>query len=84
MNHEDMYHGWVQAKSQVDVSPGFSDRVMKRIGPEPAHASQRVLSWSRLIERISISAWAKVAAIAIASILGIGRILLTLHLLLSV
>ena len=84
MNHEDMYHGWVQAKSQVDVSPDFSDRVMKRIGSEPAHTSQRVSSWSRLIERISISAWAKVAAIAIASILGIGRILLTLHLLLSV
>ena len=44
---------------------------------------QRGKSVLRLIERISVSAWAKVATLAIASLMGLGRVLLTLHLLLS-
>lgn len=83
MKHEEIYHDWRQAKRQVDVSPDFSDRVMKQVRLTSSRPSQPVLLWSRLIERISVSAWAKVAAIAIASLMGLGRVLLTLHLLLS-
>jgi hypothetical protein len=35
-----------------------------------------------LVERISLRPWAQAAAVAVAAIVGIGRILLTLHMLL--
>lgn len=84
MKHEDIYHRWVQMKSQVDVSPGFAGRVMDQVKLRPSHANRFARQWSRLVERISVSSWARVAAIGIASVAGLARILLTLHLLLSV
>ncbi len=84
MKHEDIYHRWVQAKSQIDVSPGFAGRVMNQVRLRPSYANRFACQWSHLFERISVSSWARVAAIGIASIVGLARILLTLHLLLSV
>lgn len=83
MKHEEIFYRWKQAKRQVDVRAGFSDRVMKRVRLAPSRTSQHVLLWPRLIERINISAWAKIATLAFASLMGLGRVLLTLHLLLS-
>ena len=83
MKREEIFYRWKQAKRQVDVSPDFSDRVMKRVRLAPSHASHRVWPWPRLIERINVSAMAKIATIALASLMGLGRVLLTLHLLLS-
>ncbi len=84
MKHEDIYHRWVQAKSQIDVSAGFAGCVMDQIKLKPSYANRFACQWSRLSERISVSSWARVTAIGIASIVGLARILLTLHLLLSV
>jgi hypothetical protein len=84
MKHEDIYHRWVQAKSQVDVSEGFAGRVMNQVKLRPSYANRFAWPWSCLFERISVSPWARVTAIGTASIVGLARILLTLHLLLSV
>jgi hypothetical protein len=82
MKQEDLYRHWVQARRQVDVNPDFADRVMSRLCQRPAPTGPSLLARFRLTQRIGASSWAKAAAIAIASMIGIGRVLLTLHVLL--
>jgi len=82
MKQQECYRHWVQARRQVDVNPDFADRVMSRLSQQPAPTGQSVLARLRLTQRIGASSWAKAAAIGIASMIGIGRVLLTLHVLL--
>ena len=82
MKHVDLYSSWVQAKKQAPIDPTFAEGVMSQIKLQQAPRASRVVNWSRLAERIGVSPWTKAAAIGVASLLGIGRILLTLHLLL--
>jgi len=84
MKHEDAYHRWTQARTRTDIRPDFADRVMNQVLLGQSRASQSPFRWARLAEQVSVSLWAKAAAIAIGSLLGLGRVLLTLHLLLSV
>ena len=84
MNHEDLYHRWIQERSQVEVDPDFASRVMSRIKFEPRCGNRLTGLWSRLIERITVSSWAQLAAVGIAFLVGLGRVLLSLHLLLTV
>lgn len=83
MKQEEIFYHWKQAKRQVDVSPEFSDRVMEEVRLTSSHASHRAWLWPRLIEHIHVSAWAKVATIALACLMGFGRVVLTIHLLLA-
>lgn len=82
MKQQECYRHWVQARRQVDVSPDFADRVMSRLSQRPARTGASLLTRFRLTQRIGASSWAKAAAIGIASMIGIGRVLLTLHVLL--
>jgi hypothetical protein len=82
MKQNESYHRWVQARRQVDIDPHFADRVMSRLSQRPARTCESVLARFRLTQRIGASSWAKAAAIGIASIIGIGRVILTLHVLL--
>lgn len=82
MKHEDIYPSWVRARKQVSIDPAFADRVMDQVKRRQASGDSRIVHWSRLAERIGVSPWTKAAALGIASLLGLGRILLTLHLLL--
>ena len=84
MKQEDAYHHWRQARARADISPDFADRVMNHVTRGRSRASECPFPWARLAEQISVSLWARAAAIAIGSVLGLGRVLLALHLLLSV
>lgn len=84
MKHEDAYPRWKQARTRTDIRPDFADRVMNQVMVGQSRARQSPFHWARLAEHVSVSLWAKAATIATASLLGLGRVLLTLHLLLSV
>jgi len=84
MKHDDAYQNWVQAKRETIVRPDFADGVMRRIGHEPAPVRRRIQPEAQRVERPGLSAWLRIAAVILASVLGFGRILLTLHVLLSV
>ncbi|UCD49578.1 MAG: hypothetical protein JSW27_18855 [Phycisphaerales bacterium] len=84
MKYEDIYRRWVQERSRIEVDPDFAGRVMNRIRFEPSWVSQLARRWARLVERISVSSRAQAAALGLAGLVGLIRILLTLHLLLSV
>jgi hypothetical protein len=82
MKHDEVYSSWVQARKQIPIDPAFADRTMERVARRETPREMRATEWPRLIEQIAISPWAKAAAIGIASLLGLGRLLLIVHLLL--
>lgn len=84
MNHDEIYHRWVQQRSQVELDADLADRVMNQIKLESPGARWLARQWMRLVERISVSSRAQAAALGLAGLVGLIRILLTLHLLLSV
>lgn len=81
MKPEDLYRHWAQSRTQVDISPDFADRVMSQIRHDRKHHHSS-MGWPRLVRCVAASPWTRAAAIAVAAIIGIGRILLTFHLLL--
>ena len=82
MKHEEIYSSWVRAKKQVPIDPAFAEGVMNLVKLQQSPKDGRIVHWSRWAERVGVSPWTRAAALGIASLLGLGRILLTLHLLL--
>ncbi|MBN2132516.1 MAG: hypothetical protein JW741_23645 [Sedimentisphaerales bacterium] len=82
MKNEDVYRHWQQSHRQVATSPDFCRQVMERVARRAGqHAVPKPVRML-LLERVSVRPWARAAAIAVAALIGIGRILLTLHVLL--
>ena len=82
MKSQEIYRAWKRARQQVDIRPEFSAELMDRI---TRCQVRRATSWSGLrarMERMAARPWAKAAAIGIAALIGVGRALLTLHVLL--
>jgi len=82
MKHEDIYRRWVQEKREMHVGAAFAESVMDQIRQREGARKKGSAPWFDLIGRINMSQWTKAAVLGIASVLGLGRILLTLHLLL--
>ncbi len=82
MKHEDIYERWVQEKKGVQVDAALAQSVMDQIRRGQAERKKSPALWFDLTRRIDMSRWTKAAVLGIASLLGLGRILLTLHLLL--
>ena len=82
MKYEEIYRDWVQAHKQVEAGPGLAEAVMSRIRQAERADRESTSRWSKLLDRISESPWAQAAAVIVAAALGLGRILLTLHVLL--
>lgn len=79
MLNDDRYHEWLRTRREVTVDPEFSERVMKRIARRNA-APRR--SWTTVTARMSERPLARAAVLVVAAVLGIGRVLLTLHVML--
>jgi hypothetical protein len=78
MKNEDVYNHWRQGRRHVATSPEFGSTVMERIARQ-AESERRLAP--ALVERVGARPWARAAMIAMAALLGIGRILLTLRVL---
>lgn len=79
MLNNDRYREWLRTRREVRVDPEFSQGVMKRIARRNA-APRR--PWTAVTARISERPWARAAVFVIAGVLGIARVLLTLHVML--
>lgn len=82
MKHEELYQEWVRQRGDICLGEGFTQDVMNRVHRLKADQDRRRLTWSRIVDRVGYSSWAQAAAVAMAALLGLGRILLTLRLLL--
>jgi anti-sigma factor RsiW len=79
MNPQEIFDAWKAQGSQDDVSRDFPDRVMAAIRRREA---TRVAGGLALLRGIAARPWARVAALILGTLLGLARILATLHLIL--
>lgn len=82
MKHHDIYRDWIQTHRQTEADPGLAEAVMCRINRTEGGDRRNAYRWSRLLDTICESRWAQAAAVIVAAMIGFGRILLTLHMLL--
>jgi len=81
MNRQEIYRDWVRTHRATETNPDFAETVMERIDRADTHRHARVTRWSAWLESMADSSWAQAAGVAVATALGLGRILLTLHVL---
>lgn len=82
MKHEELYSEWVRQRRDICLGEDFTQGVMNRVHRMKADRDRCRFEWSRIVDRIGYSPWARAAAVSMAALLGLGRILLTLRLLL--
>lgn len=80
MNRRETFEAWKARKSQYDVSREFTDRVMAGIRHQETTRSEGTLA--PLLRYIMPRPWAKAAVLILGALLGLVRIIATLHLVL--
>ncbi len=83
MKHAEIYRDWIEVHQRVDAHPDLVANVMREIQQAEPVASEHVSMWVRLIEWIDASVWLKAAAVGAAGVIGVGRIVFGIHLLLA-
>ena len=73
MNSDEILELWQQRRSQLEISPSFSDKVMNRIFEHKRRRSKATFDLYRLIEVISSSRSATAAVMALGAATGITR-----------
>ena len=82
MNRRDLFNTWKEHKETVEVSRGFSERVMTHVGKrEVARRASVTTSTSRL-RQMTARPWARAAIVILGVSIGLVRIVMTLDLIL--
>ncbi len=79
MNPQEVFDAWKAQKAQGDVGPEFTDRVMAAIR---RRETTRVVGGLAPLRKIAARPWAKAAAVIMGTLLGLARIIATVHLIL--
>ena len=83
MNHQEILNTWKKHKERIEVSHGFSERVMTRIREhEAARRTASVTPASRLAQ-MAARPWAKAAVVVAGLLFGLVRAIVTLRLILQ-
>ena len=83
MKDNEVYESWKQAKSQIDTSQNFTNRVMNEVYRREQSRNSSRLKIERLIELISFHPLAKTGLVAIGGVTGIVRLIIMIHAILS-
>ena len=79
MNPQEIFDAWKVRKSQDDVSREFTDRVMVAVRRREA---TRAIGSLTPLRYVAARPWAKAAAMILGTLLGLARIVATVHLIL--
>ena len=79
MNPEEIYNTWKEQKSQIEVSKGFSSKVMSQIYQYEREKRKPLIDGHRLIELISTRPLGKVAVVAAGAVIGLVRITFVIY-----
>ena len=79
MNPQEIFDAWKGRRSQNNVSREFADRVMAAIR---RRETTRVIGRLAPLRDIAARPWAKAAAMIMGTLLGLARIIATVHLIL--
>ena len=83
MKDNEVYESWKQAKSQIDTSQNFTNRVMNEVYRREQSRNSSRLKIESLIELISFHPLAKTGLVAIGGVTGIVRLIIMFHAILS-
>jgi hypothetical protein len=79
MNSQEVFEVWKARKTQGDANREFTDGVMAAIRRREA---VRAIGPLAPLRRMAAQPWAKAAALVLGTLLGLARIIATLHLIL--
>ncbi len=79
MNPQEVSEVWKAQKMRGDVSREFTDRVMAAVRRQE---TTRVIRGLAPLRKIAARPWAKAAALILGALLGLARIIATVHLIL--
>ncbi len=79
MNPQEVFEAWKARKSQANVSREFTDQVMVAVRHREA---MRTAGHLALLRDIAARPWARAAAVIAGTLLGLARIIATVHLIL--
>jgi hypothetical protein len=82
VNHQELFEVWKKRGEKIDVSPGFSQRVMARLREGRAAPHAPALASPSRLGRILARRWAKAAVVLLGVLAGLVRIAMTLDLIL--
>jgi hypothetical protein len=74
MNSDEILELWQEGRSRLEISQGFSDRVMDRVFEHERRRSRTAFDLYRLIEAISSSPAATAAVTALGAAAGFTRV----------
>jgi hypothetical protein len=79
MNPHEVFEAWKARKAQGDVDREFTERVMNAIR---RRETTRVVRGLAPLRKIATRPWARAAALILGTLLGLARVIATLHLIL--
>ncbi len=79
MNPQEVMEAWKARKTQGDTGREFTDRVMIAIR---RRETARLIGPATRLRKIVARPWAKAAALILGTLLGVARIIATVHLIL--
>jgi hypothetical protein len=79
MNPQEVFEVWKARKAQGDVGPEFTDRVMAALRRQE---TTWVIGGLAPLRTIAARPWAKAAVLILGTLLGLARIIATVHLIL--
>jgi len=79
MKSQEVFDAWKAAKARGDVGREFTDRAMAALR---RRETTRIIGPLAPLRKIAARPWAKAAALILGTLLGLARIVGTLHLIL--
>ncbi len=79
MKSEEIYDGWKERKSQIDLRENFADEVMNQIYQYERDKGRPLFDVQRLIELISAHRIVKAAVVTAGVVAGLARIMFVVY-----
>ena len=79
MKSEEIYNGWIEHKSQIDLRENFSDEVMNNIYRYERDKRRPLFDVQRLIELISAHRFVKAGVVTAGVVTGLVRIIFVVY-----
>lgn len=82
MNRQDLFNTWKGHKEKVEVSRGFSERVMTHVAGREVTQRASVTTSTSWLKKMAGRLWARAAIVILGVSIGLVRIIMTLDLIL--
>ena len=82
MNRRDLFNTWKKHKETVEVSRGFSERVMTHVARREVTRRASVTTSISRLRQMAARPWARAAIVMLGVSIGLVRIVMTLDLIL--